>query len=96
MGGRESGREPCGQTTTYDTPATAGKQATAGMLATARVSAATGKPALSKGHQQEKAQPQQQKRHQQEDLCGKAIKWQERKPDIYGCDCGNDKINWWP
>jgi len=32
-------------------PTTTGKQATAGMLATARVSAATGKPALSKGHQ---------------------------------------------
>ncbi len=39
----------------YDTPATAGKQATAGMLATAKIPAATGTPALSKGHQQEKA-----------------------------------------
>ena len=29
---------------------------------------------LSKGHQQEKAQPQQQKRQQQQDLYGKAIK----------------------
>jgi hypothetical protein len=72
-GGRESGREPCSQTLTYETPATAGKQATAGMLATVRVSAATGTPALSKGHQQEEAQPQKQKRQQQQDLCGKAI-----------------------
>ncbi len=39
------GREPCIQTPTYDTPATAGKQATAGMLATARIPAATGTPA---------------------------------------------------
>jgi hypothetical protein len=31
-------------------------------------------PASSKGHQQEKAQIQQQKRQQQQDLCGKAIK----------------------
>ena len=55
IGGRESGREPCRQTPTYVTPATAcGKQATAGMLATARIAAATGKPALSKGHQQQK------------------------------------------
>jgi hypothetical protein len=44
------------------------------MLATARIPAATGTPALRKGHQQEKAQPQQQKRQQQQDLCGKAIK----------------------
>jgi hypothetical protein len=27
-----------------------------------------------KGHKQEKAQSQQRKRHQQQDLCGKAIK----------------------
>ncbi len=39
--------------TTYDTPATAGKQAIAGMVATARI------PALSKGHQQEEAKTQQ-------------------------------------
>jgi hypothetical protein len=45
------------------------------MLATARIPAAnTGTPALSKGHKQETAQPQQQKRQQQQDLCGKAIK----------------------
>jgi hypothetical protein len=44
------------------------------MLATARIPAATGTPALSKGHQQEKAQPQQQTCQQQQDLCGKAIK----------------------
>ena len=44
------------------------------MLATARIPAATGTPALSRGHQQEKAQSQQQKRQQQQDLCGKAIK----------------------
>jgi hypothetical protein len=71
-GGRESGCEPCSQTPTYDTPATAGKQATADMLATARIPAATGTPGLSMGHQQ--AEPQQQKRQQQKDLCGKAIK----------------------
>jgi hypothetical protein len=50
--------EPCsqtGQTPTYDTPATAGKQAT--MLATTRIPAATGMPAVSKGNQQEKAKP---------------------------------------
>jgi hypothetical protein len=47
IGGRESGREPCSQTPTFDTPATAGKQATAGMLAAARIPAATGKPAVS-------------------------------------------------
>ncbi len=58
IGGRESGRDPCSQTPTYDTPATAGKQATAGLLATARIPAATGLPVLTKGHQQEKAQPQ--------------------------------------
>ncbi len=38
---------PCSQTPTFDTPATAGKQATAGMLATARIPAATGRPGLS-------------------------------------------------
>jgi hypothetical protein len=43
------------------------------MLAKARIPASTGTQALSKGHQQEKAQPQQQKRQQQQDLCGKAI-----------------------
>jgi hypothetical protein len=59
---------------TYDTPATAGKQATGGMLTIARIPAATGTPALSKAHQQEKAQYQQQKCQQQQDLCGKAIK----------------------
>ncbi len=37
IAGRESGREPCSQTPTYDIPATAGKQATTGMLATARI-----------------------------------------------------------
>jgi hypothetical protein len=62
------GREP----PTYDTPATAGKQR--GMLATARIPAATETPALSKGHQQEKAQPQQKKGQQQQDLCGKSYK----------------------
>jgi hypothetical protein len=31
-------------------------------------------PALSKGHKQEKAQPQQQKSQQPQNLCGKAIK----------------------
>jgi hypothetical protein len=61
-------KEVVSQTPTDDTPATAGKQAIAGMLAAARI------PALSKGHQQEKAQPQQQKCQQQQDLCGKAIK----------------------
>ncbi len=40
---------------TYETPATAG------VLAIARIPAATGTPDLSKGQQQEKAQPQQQK-----------------------------------
>jgi hypothetical protein len=44
------------------------------MLATARIPATTGTPALSKKHQQEKAQPQQQKRQQQQDLYGKALK----------------------
>jgi hypothetical protein len=71
---KTGGREPCSQTPTYDTPATAGKQASARMLATARIPAAIGTPALRKRHQQEKAQPQQQKRQQQHDLCGKAIK----------------------
>ncbi len=68
IGGHKRGREPSSQTPTDDTPATAGKQAIAGMLAAARI------PALSKGHQQEKAQPKQQKCQQQQDLCGKAIK----------------------
>jgi hypothetical protein len=63
----ESGREPCSQTPTYDIPATAGEQAITGMLASAKIPAATGLPAFSKGHQQEKPQPQQQ------DLFGKAI-----------------------
>jgi hypothetical protein len=54
-----------------DTPATAGKQATAGMLATARIPAATAKSALSKGNNEEKAQPQQQKR-----CVEKLKKWQ--------------------
>jgi hypothetical protein len=65
-GGRESGREPCSQPQTYD------NQATEGMLATARISAATGTPRAS--FKQEKAQTQQQKRQQQQVLCGKAIK----------------------
>jgi hypothetical protein len=60
IGSHESGREPCNQTPTYDTPSTAGKKATTGMLARARIPAGIGTPALSKGHQQEKAQPQQQ------------------------------------
>jgi hypothetical protein len=77
--GRQSGRGPCSQTPTYDTLATGGKQATAGMLATARIPAATGTPALSKGYQQEKAQPQLQKRQQQQDLCGKNKKKSGRK-----------------
>jgi hypothetical protein len=55
-------------------PATAGKQATAGMLATARIPAATRTPSFSKGYQQEKAQLQQLKRQQQQDLCRKSIK----------------------
>jgi hypothetical protein len=65
------------------------------MLATARVPA-TGIPALSKGHQQDKAQPQQQKRQQQQDLCGKAIK-------VVGNEARNMAVNvaviqkiWWP
>ncbi len=57
-----------------DTPATAGKQQTAEMLATARTPAATAKPALSKCNNEEKAQLQQQKCQQVQDLCGKAIK----------------------
>jgi hypothetical protein len=44
------------------------------MLATARIPAATGIPALSKGHKQEKAKPQRQKSQQPPNLCGKAIK----------------------
>jgi hypothetical protein len=44
------------------------------MLAKARIPAATETPALSKGRQQEKAQPQRQKLQQQQDLCGKPIK----------------------
>jgi hypothetical protein len=44
------------------------------MLSTARIPATAGTPALSKGHQQEKAQPQPQKCQQQQDLCGKATK----------------------
>jgi hypothetical protein len=48
------GHKPCSQKPTYDTPATAGKQATAVMLSTARIPAATGIPALSKGHKQER------------------------------------------
>ncbi len=55
-------------------PANAWKQATEGMLAKARIPAATETPALSKGRQQEKAQPQRQKLQQQQDLCGKPIK----------------------
>ncbi len=65
------GREPCSQTLTYDTPATAGRQATEGILATTRIPAATGTPALSREHTQDKTQPQQQKRQQQQDLCKK-------------------------
>ncbi len=49
MGGRESGHEPCSQTPTYETSATAGKQATAGMLAPARISATTGTPGTLAG-----------------------------------------------
>jgi hypothetical protein len=63
----------------------------AGMFATARIPEATGRPALSKEHQQKKAQPQQQKCQQQQDLCEKAIKKQEIKPKI-GCECGSE----WP
>ncbi len=40
----------------------------------AMIPAETGMQALSKGHQHEKAQPQQHKRQQQQDLCGKATK----------------------
>jgi hypothetical protein len=46
IGGLESGREPCSQRPTYDTLATAGKQAAAWMLAKARIRAGTGTPAL--------------------------------------------------
>jgi hypothetical protein len=63
IGNRESSRAQCSQTPTYDTPATtAGKQAISGMLKIARIPAATGRLSLRKGHQQEKEQPQQQKR----------------------------------
>jgi hypothetical protein len=86
-GGRGSGCEPCsqtGQTPTYDTPATAGKQVTATILATTRIPAATGTPVLSKGHKQEKPQPQRQRCQQQRDLCGKTIKkGQDMKPEIW-------------
>jgi hypothetical protein len=68
----KTGRKPCSQTPAFNTPERAGEQATARILATARIP--TGTPALSKGHKQEKAQPQEQKRPQQQDLCGKAIK----------------------
>jgi hypothetical protein len=50
------------------------QESTAGMLATIGIPAATGMRALSQVHKQEKTQPQQQKRHQHQDLCGKAIK----------------------
>jgi hypothetical protein len=53
------------------------------MLATARSPSSTGTPALSKGHQQEKALSQQQKSLQQQDQCGKAIKVAEMKPEIW-------------
>jgi hypothetical protein len=56
------GREPCSKTPTYDISATAGD------VATTRIPAATGTTALSKGHQQEKAKPQEQKRQQQQEL----------------------------
>jgi hypothetical protein len=39
------------------------QESTAGMLATVGIQAATGTPALSQVQKQEKAQPQQQKRH---------------------------------
>ncbi len=65
-----------------DTPATAGKQATATMLATTRIPAATGTPAFSKGHQQEKPQAKG-KTPATADLCGKTIKkWQDMRPEI--------------
>ncbi len=73
IGGRKHGYEPCRQTPTHDTLATARKQTSTGMLATARIPAAAGMPALSKGHQQEKAKPQQRTRQPQQVLCGKAI-----------------------
>ncbi len=92
IGSRESGRESCSQTPTYDTPATAGKQAKAGILATARIPAATETPALSRGHKQEKTQPQQQKRPQQQDLCGKA-KSGRKGSQKYSGECGSHKKN---
>jgi hypothetical protein len=44
------------------------------MLTIAGIPAATGTPALSKVHQQGKAQSHQQKCQQQQDLCSKARK----------------------
>jgi hypothetical protein len=67
------------------------RQATAGMLATARVPEATGTPALSEGHTQEKAQPRQQKRQQQQDLCGKDLKVTGNEARNYCCERGSDK-----
>jgi hypothetical protein len=90
IGGSESGREPCSQTQTYDNPATTG------MLATARIHAATGTPAVSKGHQQDKEQPQQQKHQQQQDLCGKAIKVARYEARNIAVNVGRDQIFWWP
>ncbi len=60
-------------------PPTAGKQATAGLLATARIPAATGTPALSKGHQQ------------QQDLCGKSKKLAGKAARNMAVKCGSDK-----
>jgi hypothetical protein len=70
---KAAGREPWSQASTYDTPPRAGKQATAGMLSTARIPAATGTPALRKGHQQ------------QPDLCGKSKQSGRKGSQKYGC-----------
>ncbi len=71
IGGHESGRKPCSQTPTYDTPAIAGKHSRD--VGNSR-DPSSNRNASFKPHKQEKAQPQQQKRHQHQDLCGKAMK----------------------
>jgi hypothetical protein len=94
-GGRESGRKPCSQTPTYGTPATAGKHSRD--VGNSRDPSSNRNASFKpQGHKQEKAQPQQQKRHQHQDLCGKAIKVAGNEARNMAGNVAMKKKIWWP
>jgi hypothetical protein len=84
----ESVREPCSQTPTYDTPATAGKQATAGMLA--RIPAETGTPA-KQGTPAGEGTTSTAKTPATAESVLKSYKSDKKGSQKYCCECVSDK-----